>query len=257
MSCRSFLLLITALATVGSVGAIAMSAPDLSGKRFTIQWNEANGTQTRTFLVIFVDGKPGAPVTATLLNPTEHDLESCPDHTYVGTYNANGTIEMRLSPCKGPWMNGFKLTASGTSLSGVFVGGVGGFAVTGPAIGKCENCGADSSNWTLPATIAAAAMLALWIRKKVKSQRSGAPLPSSAPEDPNDPWHDLRRTQEPPSRIILTDRPEAKPPSHIVLTDRPEAKPPSRIVLTDRPEGKPPTRTPPTRGAAPGRTPRR
>ena len=182
---------------------VAEAAPDLTGKQLSLDWNDPKNEITghvrpgvyRTTEIGVESGAPGAPIQARLLNPTEADVKFCgADASYVGTYSAAGTIEMRLTtpghaanaPCTGKYLHELKLKIgrSGT-VSGQWGMASGGWAwgEPKPISGRCVNCEVGDTNWTPAMIVAAIVALLAWLAykgKQIEAAKRAVSAPAAA-----------------------------------------------------------------------------
>jgi hypothetical protein len=172
-----------------------IAAPNLTGKRFTIVWRDDETTNEMIKEVAFTAGKAGAPVSATLLNPTEGDVKYCPDLTYYGTYSSKGHLELMLKPASTPWVNSMVLQVDNNyDMTGTWMAGVNSFVVSGKAVGKCRNKdGSREPSWTYGAISVSLIIFLLWASTKAESKPKSGGGKGSA-DDPSNPWNDLRKT---------------------------------------------------------------
>ena len=196
---RKFAISLFAVAACGAAVPI-QAAPDLTGKRFSIDWKNPDGSHNRTIEIAFDRGAPGQPVSATLLNPTQQDVESYSDRpTFTGRYSTGGRLDMKLTHPESR-VKGFLMeldVTRGYALSGRWMLAIGPSfgSDPAPATGKCLNCGRSQSNWSRAAIFTALASFLLWAVYKGKTP---APAPPAGQgkgvvEDPKDPWNDLKR----------------------------------------------------------------
>lgn len=192
------------LFAVAACGAAVPSqaAPDLTGKRFSIDWKNPNGSYNRTIEIAFEKGVPGQPVSAPLLNPTQKDVENYSDRPiFTGKYSTGGRLDLKLTHPERR-VTGFLMELDigrGNTVSGrwMFAAGPSFGSEPGSLTGKCLNCGRTQASWSSAAIWVALAVFLLWA-----AYRSQTPTPKpvgpgkGVVDDPNDPWNDLKRTQK-------------------------------------------------------------
>jgi len=202
MQLSAILALLILLTTAGTAAA----APDLTGKRLSVEWLDPKNEITthvrpgvyRITEIVIEAGVPDKPVRARLLTPSDGDVRACgADASYIGTYTG-GEIELKLKKpgqdpkytCPGGYHHQLNLKiARNGAVSGRWHMASAGWAWGDgrPVSGRCGNCEPGAANWTTEMIVAAVVALLIWLGyrgKQIEAAKRAAVQPPARPPSP-------------------------------------------------------------------------